>query len=88
MPVKPFENPFKVEGLERLSKLPPDEKKEKLKELWTDVALALAVRAKNFSQFCTDRDFGKLFQLIKSGEVALEKAFPPKEHATLHRPSW
>ena len=41
--------------------------------------MGVALRAKAFSTTCSPKDFGRLYQLIMSGAVSMDKAFPPKE---------
>lgn len=60
--------------------LPVKEQNESIRETWKSVAMGIALRAKSFSTTCSPKDFGKLYQLVMSGSVSLEKAFPPDKH--------
>lgn len=66
----------KVEEFDLLS---PKEQNESIRTVWKSVAIGIAERAKSFSTTCSPKDFGRLYQLVMSGAVSIDKAFPPKE---------
>ena len=72
-------------ALEKFTTLDTKEQHATLREHWKQVAMGVALRAKSFSTTCSPKDFGRLYQLIMSGAVSLDKAFPPKEQSTAPR---
>ena len=75
----------RVGALRRFAQLPPKEQHDILRDTWKQVAMGVAVRAKNFLTTCPPHDFGKLYQLVQAGAQALDKAFPPKEQTSAPR---
>lgn len=57
-----------------------EQRRAHLHDLWVEVAATVALRAKSFAKTCSPQDAGKLYQLIMSGAVSIDKAFPPKEN--------
>ena len=72
-------------ALERFVSKETKEQHSELRETWKQVAMGVALRAKAFSTTCSPKDFGRLYQLIMSGAVSMDKAFPPKEQSTALR---
>ena len=66
-------------SLEAFATLDPKEQHHTLRDAWKQVAMGVALRAKAFATTCSPKDFGRLYQLVMSGAVSLDKAFPPKE---------
>lgn len=66
-------------SLERFATLDPKEQHATLRETWKQVAMGVALRAKSFATTCSPKDFGRLYQLVMSGAVSIDKAFPPRE---------
>jgi hypothetical protein len=66
-------------SLEQFATLDPKEQHHALRDTWKQVAMGVALRAKSFATTCSPKDFGRLYQLVMSGAVSLDKAFPPKE---------
>lgn len=58
-----------------------DQRRAHLKDQWCEIAFIVAKRAKSLAKTCGTADIGRLYQLIMSGAVSLDKAFPPKEVA-------
>lgn len=58
-----------------------DQRRALLKDLWSEVAFTITKRAKSLAKTCSTKDIGRLYQLVMSGAVSLDKAFPPKEIA-------
>lgn len=56
-----------------------DQRRAVLKDLWCEVAFVVAKRAKAMAKTVSTKDIGRLYQLVMSGAVSLDKAFPPKE---------
>lgn len=66
----------------KLAKFAADTNEQQLTELrktWKETAYMIALRAKGFANQCSPQEFGRLYQLIMSGAVSIDKAFPPKE---------
>lgn len=66
--------------LEKFMTLDDDTKHRTLKDTWKEVAMVAASRARQFAATCSPKDFGRLYQLIMSGAVSIDKAFPKTEH--------
>ena len=66
-------------ALEKFVSKEVKEQHNQLRNTWKEVAMGVALRAKAFSTTCSPKDFGRLYQLIMSGAVSMDKAFPPKE---------
>ena len=64
--------------LERYTKLTEDEKLTRLRDIWKEVAMGTATRAKAFVSTCSPKDFSNLQRLIAAGATAIDKAFPEK----------
>ena len=56
-----------------------EQRRAYLKDLWSEVAFTVTKRAKSMAKTVSTKDIGRLYQLVMSGAVALDKAFPPKE---------
>lgn len=65
--------------LERFVALPDADKHKQLKDTWKEVAMVVSSRAKSFAATCSPKDFGRLYQLVMSGAVSIDKAFPKQE---------
>lgn len=65
--------------LEHFATLNDDDKLKSIRETWKEVAMVAATRAKQLASTCAAKDFGKLYQLIMSSAISLDKAFPPKK---------
>lgn len=65
--------------IEEFQALNLDQRRAILKDLWCEVAFTVAKRAKALAKVCSTKDVGRLYQLVMSGAVSLDKAFPPKE---------
>ena len=72
-------------ALARFIAEPPAAQHKELRDTWKAVAMVAASRAKGFAATCSPKDFGRLYQLIMSGAVSIDKAFPPKEQAASPR---
>lgn len=56
-----------------------DQRRAVLKDAWTEIAFIISKRAKALAKTCSTKDIGRLYQLVMSGAVSLDKAYPPKE---------
>jgi len=56
-----------------------EQRRAYLKDLWSEVAFTITKRAKSMAKTVSTKDIGRLYQLVMSGAVSLDKAFPPKE---------
>lgn len=65
--------------IEKFAALPDEDRRKMLKDTWAEVAMGAATRAKQFVATCSPKDFGRLYQMIMSGAVAIDKAFPPQK---------
>lgn len=72
-------------ALERFIAEPAGKQHAQLRDTWKEVAMGVALRAKAFATTCSPKDFGRLYQLIMSGAVSIDKAFPPKEQVSAPR---
>ena len=66
-------------AIEEFRGLTREQRYQKLRDDWAEISQAVMIRAKQFAKTCSPQEFGKLYQLIMSGAVSLDKAFPPKE---------
>ena len=65
--------------VEDFDTLTPADQKKALLETWRGLAMGIAVRAKSFATTCSPKDYNKLYNLVQSGAVALDRAFPEKK---------
>ena len=72
-------------ALERFCAEPAVKQHAQLRDTWKEVAMGVALRAKAFATTCKPSDFGRLYQLVMSGAVSIDKAFPPKEQVASPR---
>ena len=68
-----------TEETEEFLTLNLDQRRAVLKDVWSEIAFVVAKRAKSLAKTVSTKDIGRLYQLVMSGAVSLDKAFPPKE---------